>query len=107
VHDPKTDLDSVLCTCERELPDACATDELPAPVRNLTAKACTLFGQTPSAPPKGQRRRLLRGANRLQKAIARVSRAVGGGKLSGPCAAAYVFDLMDARDRARQVAGSR
>jgi ribosomal protein S30 len=80
---------------------------MPAPVTKLTTKACTLFGQTPSVPAKGQRRRLLRGANRLQKAIAHVSRAVGGGKLSGSCAAAYVSDLMVARDRARQVAGTR
>ena len=104
---PKTDLDSVLCTCERALPDACATNGVPLPVTKLTAKACMLFGQAPGLPPKAQRRRLLRGANRLQKAIARASRAVGGGKLSGPCAAAYVRDLMEARDRARQVAATR
>jgi hypothetical protein len=85
----------------------CAKDTIPRPVTNLTTQACTLFGQAPDLSPKGARRRLLRGANRLQKAIARLTRAVGSGKLSGSCAAGYVMDLADARDRARQAASSR
>jgi hypothetical protein len=104
-NDPLTGIDGVTCACSVPLSSLCPEQPLPASIEKLADKACTLFDDAASAPPKRQRRKLLAGAQLLKKAIARAGRAMKTGALPANCGEVVVQRIGAARDHARQLAG--
>lgn len=90
---PAQGLGSVLCTCARGEPPACADQPLPSMIAERRQRACDLFAGAPTV------RRLRKAAHLLRGSIRAVSAARRRG-VSAACAGALRQDLRDARDRA-------
>lgn len=93
---PASGFASVVCTCRRSTPDACADDQLPPSIARRQAKVCTLFD---AAAETQSVRRLKRSATALVGAMDVVSKARRKGKISTGCADALTSRLHDERSR--------
>src|SRR5262249_12070185 len=102
VSTPVSGFASVMCTCGRSVPAACADQELPTSVSGRRQRACGLF-----AAAAGTARRPL-AVRRLRKAVQTLTgsiRLVAGRRktVSADCAGALKDELRDTPDRAARV----
>ncbi len=102
VSTPASGLASVTCTCGRNIPAACAGQELPASIGGRRQRACGLFAAAGTARRPLVVRRLRRAVQTLTGSIHAVT-SVRRRALSADCAGALKGELRDARDRAARL----
>jgi len=99
-HEPFTGVASVVCTCERALPNVC-TQPLPRRITRLIDRACRHSNAAMTLPPPRQGSKIRKAGRIFARAA---SLAIASGRrhaLAPDCAATLATALRDARSRAQ------